>query len=70
MFLYVKLLMYLSELFIGDMCINLCCRNIFVSKKLLDRAEIGTISEQGSGEGVTKGMGRNRFNDTSLERSY
>lgn len=69
MFLYVKLLMNLSELFICHMRIDLSRRDIFMSEKFLDRPEIGTISEEGSGKGVSYGMSRNGFDDTCPESS-
>ena len=65
--LHVKLLMHLSELLIGDVGVNLCRSYIFMSEEFLYRAEISTISEEGSGKGVSYGMSRNGFDDACLE---
>lgn len=65
----MEFLVYLSELFICDMCIDLSRRDIFMSEELLDRAQISTISEKGSGKGVPYGMSRNGFDDACFESS-
>lgn len=65
----MKLLMHLSELFIGHVCIYLSRRDVFMSEEFLDRAQISTVSEKGSGKRVSYCMSRNRFDDTSLESS-
>ena len=60
----MKLFMYLSKLFIGHVSIHLGCCYIFVSEKLLDRAQICTISEEGSSKRMPYGMSRNWFHNS------
>lgn len=65
----MKLPMHLPQLFIGDMRIDLCCRDILMSEKLLNRAKVSTVSEQGSREGMPNRMCRNRLYNTSFQGS-
>ena len=67
--LNMKFFMHLAKLFIRNMSIHLCRRDIFMSEKFLNRAEIGAISEKCCCEGMTNRMCRDRFYDTGFERS-
>ena len=67
MFLHMKFLMYLSQLLVRDMRIDLCGSDIFMSEEFLDRAEVSTISEKGSSKGMSYRMSRNGFDDACFE---
>ena len=56
--------MHLTEVRVGDVCINLRRVNRGVAEELLDRANVGTIREQVGGEGMSKSMRRDAARDT------
>lgn len=65
----MEFLMDFAELFIGHVGVDLCGRNILVSEKLLDGAQIRTVSEKRRSKGMPYGMGRDRLDDAGLPGS-
>lgn len=59
----MKPLVDLLELGIGHVGIDLRGRDRGMSKELLDGTYIRTVCQQGSGEAMPKGVGRNLFDD-------
>lgn len=39
----MKCLAYFTEVLVGDMCVDLCGRNVGVAEECLDRAEVGAV---------------------------
>ena len=56
-----------AEFWIGHVGVDLCRRDACVSEHFLDGAYVGTIGQQGRREGVTKGMGRDIFDDIGTQ---
>lgn len=58
------------EFRVRHMCIDLCGRDRSMSEEFLDGTDIGTISEQGSGEAMPECVSRNLFYDIRPERIF
>lgn len=61
----MKLLVNLFELRIRHVGVDLCGRDGGVTEELLDGADIGTVGEECSGEGMSERMSRDILDDIS-----
>ena len=48
---------------VGDVGVDLSCRDVGVAEEKLDGAEVGAVTEEVSGETMAKGVRRDRFHN-------
>src|SRR5882672_11869970 len=56
-----------TQMAIGDVCVDLRCRNIAVAKQRLDRTRVGAMLQQVSRKAMTQSVRRNIL-ETNLRR--
>jgi len=65
--LFMKLLMHLAKLFIGEVCVNLSGGDGGVTKHVLNGTEVRTAKQQIGGERMADGVGRDFFYDNKTD---
>ena len=63
----MKFFVYVAEVFVGDMGINLGSAYVGVAEQSLDGAQIGAVTKQISGKKVTHHVGCNLFRNSSFD---
>jgi len=62
----MKLLVHFAELFVSDVCVDLCSANVGVTEEHLHGAKIGTVLQKICRKAVTNHVRSNLLRDTSL----